>query len=306
MSKELKTQWHPAFCSAIKLELKEDKKYLEFYSEYNLNSKPLEVDMLIIKKISNVKVKNEIGRIFRQHNLLEYKSPDDSLNIDTLFKVIAYACLYKANEEKVDEILPEEITITLVRKNYPRKLIKWLEAHGFIIKEVYPGIYYLICDFCFPIQVLVTSKLSEESQKWIILLRRDLKFVDVKRVVKEVDKLSEKDEQEYADSVLQVAISENEEMFKQVRMEDDTMCEALRKLMEPEISEALAEGRKKALAEGREKGLAEGREEGLVEANKAVIINALNLGKAVKEIVDFTGISLDVVEKVHAEWMSRA
>ena len=38
MSKELKTQWHPAFVSAMQLELKEDAQYLNFTSEHNLNT----------------------------------------------------------------------------------------------------------------------------------------------------------------------------------------------------------------------------------------------------------------------------
>ena len=96
MAKELKTQWHPAFVSAMKLELMEDAEYLEYTSEYNLNTKPLEVDLLIVKKAKEVEIKNEIGKIFRRYNLIEYKSPDDTMNLNTYMKVIAYACLYKA------------------------------------------------------------------------------------------------------------------------------------------------------------------------------------------------------------------
>lgn len=51
MKKIKKTQWHPAFCSAIRLELREDKEFLEYFNEYNLNTKPLQIDLLIIKKL---------------------------------------------------------------------------------------------------------------------------------------------------------------------------------------------------------------------------------------------------------------
>lgn len=80
MSKRRNTQWHPAFCSAIKLELTADKEYLEYTSEYNLTSKPLQMDLLIVKKRRNHQVKNKIGAIFREHNIMEYKSPQDQLN----------------------------------------------------------------------------------------------------------------------------------------------------------------------------------------------------------------------------------
>lgn len=120
MSKELKTQWHPAFVAAMKLELKEDAQYLDYISEYNLNTKPLEMDLLIVKKVQEVEIKNEIGKIFRKHNIIEYKSPDDSMNLNTYMKVIAYACLYKAYENHVDEIKLDEITITMVREKKQR------------------------------------------------------------------------------------------------------------------------------------------------------------------------------------------
>ena len=42
-----KTQWHSAFCTAMRLELK-DVPTLQFINEFNLTEKPLEVDMLII------------------------------------------------------------------------------------------------------------------------------------------------------------------------------------------------------------------------------------------------------------------
>ena len=104
MSKELRTQWHPAIYSVIRLELKDDSAYLDYIREYNLNTKPLEIDILILKKAKEIEIQNEIGKIFRTHNIVEDKSPDDALGVDTFLKVHAYACLYKANEPHVDEI----------------------------------------------------------------------------------------------------------------------------------------------------------------------------------------------------------
>ena len=41
-------------------------------TEYNLNTKPLEIDLLVIKKESHVQIENEIGCLFRGHNIMEY------------------------------------------------------------------------------------------------------------------------------------------------------------------------------------------------------------------------------------------
>ena len=40
-------QWHPAFCSAVELELREYKKYLTYEREHNLGRMPLKIDLLI-------------------------------------------------------------------------------------------------------------------------------------------------------------------------------------------------------------------------------------------------------------------
>ena len=84
--KDIKIQWHPGFVAAMDLELRESREDLWFEKEYNLNTKPLEIDLLVIKKNRDAYIDNEIGRIFRGHNIMEYKSPEDHLDIDTFIK----------------------------------------------------------------------------------------------------------------------------------------------------------------------------------------------------------------------------
>ncbi len=43
--------------------------------------------MLVIKKEVSVQVSNEIGAFFRGHNIMEYKSPEDHLNIDSFSRL---------------------------------------------------------------------------------------------------------------------------------------------------------------------------------------------------------------------------
>ena len=44
--------------------------------EYALSTKPLLIDLLVIKKLQGIEIENEIGRRFRSHNVIEYKSPE--------------------------------------------------------------------------------------------------------------------------------------------------------------------------------------------------------------------------------------
>ena len=114
--KDTKIQWHPGFVAAMNLEFKENKKDLIFEKEHNLNTKPLEVDLLIIKKDASVHISNEIGTFFRGHNIVEYKSPKDHLDIDVFYKSISYASLYKSYGETMDERKADDITISIIRE----------------------------------------------------------------------------------------------------------------------------------------------------------------------------------------------
>ncbi|MBQ4060148.1 MAG: hypothetical protein IJD40_14635 [Lachnospiraceae bacterium] len=127
MENEKKKQWHPAFLAGMQIELKEEEDKLTFEQEHYLSSKPLQIDILIIKKNSKARLKKNIGHIFRQYNIVEYKSPDDYLSIDDFYKVYAYCCLYKSNGNTQNEKNAEDITITFICNHYPVKLITYLE-----------------------------------------------------------------------------------------------------------------------------------------------------------------------------------
>ena len=282
MTKETRTQWHPAFCAAVRLELIENKADLDYTNEYNLNSKPIQMDLLVIKKSRDVEIKNEIGKIFRGHNIMEYKSPQDELNLDTYVKVIGYACMYKASEVHVGDIDLEDITITLVREGKPRELLKWFVKNDYEVYEKYKGIYYVAKDGCFPIQVIVSGKLSVENQKWLTLLSRNLERSDAERIVLQTEKLTQNDEKLYADSVLRVAVEENKNAFHISRGESEHMFESLRELMKEDLDEAL------------EKGTEIGKEIGKEE----LILGSLKNNRTAEEIADFLGIPLEEVKAV--------
>ena len=132
--KEEKIQWHPGFLAGMELELK--KYQLDFKSEHQLTRGPLYIDILIIRKLTDERIDNEIGEIFRRHNIVEYKSPDDELSIDVFYKVQAYAGLYKAAGEHVNEIQADEITVSLVRASYPEEMMNQLKKLGAKIIQI--------------------------------------------------------------------------------------------------------------------------------------------------------------------------
>ena len=67
-------QWHPAFYADLQIEFREEKEKLKFEREYLLSSKPMAIDVLIIKKKNAEPIHKNIGKIFRKYNIILYYS----------------------------------------------------------------------------------------------------------------------------------------------------------------------------------------------------------------------------------------
>lgn len=234
-----KLQWHPAFCAATELELRQDLDVLELIPEYNLSKKPLQIDLVIIKKMDWKRtLQNEIGHIMRGHNILEYKGPGDELTIDSFFKVIGYASLYKAQRIAVNKIPASEVTVSFFRNAYPKALFLELKKEGYILKKMYPGIYYVRGKVPFPVQVVVTSQLERKAHCSLRVLTTQVEMQDAELFLEQIHYLESKNERSNIDSVLQVSVNANKQVYSLLRRQNE-MCEALRELMKDEIEKEL-------------------------------------------------------------------
>ncbi len=232
---DVKVQWHAGFVSAMDLELAQNRSDLEYHKEYNLNTKPLEVDLLVIKKDSGIQITNEIGKLFRGHNIVEYKSPLDHLDIDSFYKTGAFAGLYKAYGKTVDERKAEDITVSMIRERKPAGLFEYFKGHGIKVTNPYKGIYYVMDAVLFPTQLIVTKELDEEGHVWLKALSGRMQKQQMRKLLEKIEKLDARFDRELADSVLQVSISANKQVIEELRG-DEHMCQALLEIMEPEIN----------------------------------------------------------------------
>lgn len=228
--KDTKIQWHPGFVAAMNLEFEGNRSDLIYEKEYNLNTKPLEIDLLVIKKDPNIQIVNEIGKIFRGHNIIEYKSPSDAFDVDTFYKAGAYGCLYKAAGETVDERAADDITISLIRDTKPEGLFQYFEQHEVKMENPYPGIYYIMGAVLFPTQIIVGKELKQTSHAWLKAL--------------------------------------SDKMQKQEMRGDESMCEALLEIMRPEVEIIAKESEKKGKEKGREEGEAKALAKVILQLNQ--------------------------------------
>ena len=236
-----KLQWHPAFDAVLRIEFEGELDKLQIIDEYQLTRKPLQMDNLIIKKKKGVQIKKNIGRIFREHNIIEYKSPEDYFSVNDFYKVFGYACLYQSDTDTVMAIDPEGITLTFVSVHYPRKVLRHLEQvwHAEVHKKE-QGIYYLE-GMIFPVQFLITKELSLEDNYWLQHLRGDLKTGE------ELQNLMERYERhrhsKWYQAVMDLVVRANWDKVK----EEKEMCEALKELFADELQESLEYGEERKL-----------------------------------------------------------
>lgn len=228
-------QWHPAFYAGIQIELEEEAANLIFENEHQLSKKPLEIDVLIIKKDRNVPIRKNIGRIFRKYNIVEYKSPADYLSIDDFYKVYGYACIYKADTGSADEIKFKDMTITFVCHKYPYKLIRHLRKYcNDEVRQREAGIY-LVKGEKIPIQIIMTSRLSEKDNLWLKCLNNPV------RETKTVEKLTQIYRRQRKNSLYEAAMDLIVRVNMNIFREGNAMCKALEELVDEMMGEKMKE-----------------------------------------------------------------
>lgn len=280
-------QWHSGFSAALRVELEDELDELCIEDEHMLSKKPMQIDVLVVKKKGEQPIRKNIGRIFRKHNIIEYKSPEDYLSINDFYKVYGYTCFYQSETKRVKDIPPEEITMTFICNHYPQKLLEHLKKFkGIEVEKQEAGLYYLLGD-SFPIQLVIVKELSKEENYWLQNLRCNLKTgEEIQEVVRRYEQVKHK---AYYSDVMNLIVRANQRQME----EEKNMCEALNELFAEELKEADLRGRK----EGRK----EGRSVGQIEKLKELVQKKLAKNQSIEKIADDLVEDVEVIRKIVKE-----
>ena len=194
------------------------------------------------QKNKSTVISNQIGKIFRRFNIIEYKSPDDGLTIDDYAKTLSYAYLYKGLGSSVNQIPFDELTVTMIRDRKPRAFFNHVRELGGSVEQKHPGIFYIHGVVYTPTQFILTRELDTNLHSSLRMLTNRATEDDAERFLKLAHTFTKPGERNYVNAVLQVSLSANREVFDNLRR-IPAMCEALREFMKEEIDEE----RKKAI-----------------------------------------------------------
>lgn len=213
----------------------------------------------MIKKSKNTIIKNEIGRFFLGHNLMEYKSADD-------------------------------ITLTLIRKRKPVKLFSYLQTHGVSLETTGEGIY-VVRGYCpFPIQFIILRELNEDAHVWLISLTNDMEKDQFQKFLMAVQQLQKKSEKIYADAVVSVVTQANHKQFENMK-EDESMYGELLRILKPDLDEEI-EAAVRENTQSVTKSVTQ-------DVTNNMILRMLEKGKYdYDEIAEIAGTSVETVKKM--------
>lgn len=185
---------------------------------------------------------------------------------------MGYACFFQSDTENVCQIPPEELTITFVCSHYPRKMITHLcERYGMKVERTENGIYYIM-GAMFPIQILVVTRLSRESNFWLSRLKRGLDTnLDIEPLAKAY---YGKEHNGLYSAVMDLIVRANREKYGEVR----DVCDALNELFADKMEELEREAVKRGMKKGTEKGI-----ETLISAYKELNISREAASEMVRE-----------------------
>jgi hypothetical protein len=236
--------WHHGFYSAYMLELRDDANYLDIETEHPFGEFPLRADLYILK-VKEHKIDNEIAEIFRLCNVIEYKSPKDSISTEDYHQLMTYANMCGYPSKQRTGYLTEEITATLVCHSYPGKFIKRLKALGFCIEERTKGIYDVYNNNVFPTQLIVIDELEKEKYLFLSAISLDAKDENLKAFAAEGNKLKGKKDKNNFERVFNLSRQIKPDYYKESTNEgngEDKMIPELREYFKEDLKAEYVSG----------------------------------------------------------------
>ena len=228
--------WHAWFYALLRITF---HKYptVDILREVMLGVQAPRADFIVIVEDQKLNLGLKIFSFFRKHDILEFKSPDDELNMFTLWKGVGYVSFYLNDvKEKGKYIDMSEITLSFFREAKPVKLFSQLG--DCVEKGSADGIYYIKnWEVNIPIQVVVTGELKGEEYAGFRAISRKPKEDDVLAFMKEHgnDKEIASFVKAFGDGVSKV----DSDLMEEIKGRYPEMGKTLMQIMQPEIDEKI-------------------------------------------------------------------
>ena len=240
-----RSDWHREFERIIRQDARPYGRDVDIRIEEELGIDPPRVDYLILddkkRLMSHTKA---IYRIFRQHNIVEYKNPHDSLNMRVISKIIGYGNFYIGLAEHEGDRPRNEVTLSLYRDKANKELFDEMMANGKLVKTDVPGIYNVQKLTELPFQIVIGNELEGDEHAEFRLLTDHAKEEDAKIVAEKLEKSTDSREQEDGKRLFEFIEYRNPGITRTVLNElkkaeggHEKLASILMNVLQPEIDE---------------------------------------------------------------------
>ena len=258
----LKHWWHPPFYQGLIAVLDPTEKALVFQDEHRLSKEALRIDVLVTTNDSDIPENHALVKMFKKHNIFEYKAHNDSLTKEDYVISVGKGHIYSGFKK----VKMSEITVTFAVSKFPRTVMEYLtEERNFTVKDKGNGLHYIHGDV-FPIQILVCRKNDN-----IILknLHDKLTPTEVYETIHAFETLRPGEKNVYVEKIIQANWNAYKEASK----------------MYPTLKERLSEVEKEGWFDERD-----------LEKAKVMARKMLIFGDSVEKIAEVTELPLDMVK----------
>jgi hypothetical protein len=278
----------------MKADLYKYRGVLEYEPEFQLNFEPLRIDLLIIKKAAGVVIDTGIARIFRGHNLFEYKSPDDYLSVDDFKKTLAYVLLYSIHER----VPLSDVTLSIVVTAHPRAALAFIQDEAAqTVTKTTPGVHETTF-LNVPVQIIQSKLLDAGENQFLSALRKDNDVDSFRAAIDSSDRFDTEVLSTMLAVYLDVISSANPAVYKEVFRMTQYSNFWERVAYDSGLADRLMqEGRQKGRQEGLQEGLQKGLQKGCIETAK----NLIALGASIDYIAKATGLSIEQLAQLLAQ-----
>ena len=239
-----RSRWHAGFEALLRIEIHEYGSRVHLKTEEVLGEEPPRADYVVLIEDEETVFDKSIFKIFRKHNICEYKNPRDSLRESTLRKICGYANLYIGIAEHEGDIPSDQVTISIFRAVKNPRLFRELEKAGKLKKDETPGIYNVVGFTDLPFQIVITSELEGDEYAAYRALTNKADEEDIERVIKEGGKAKDDTVREHYRVLLKLLLEKNPEALETIRREndmEDVLMEIVKDKVEERVNNAVSD-----------------------------------------------------------------
>jgi hypothetical protein len=141
---KLRTWWHPLLAGLLRWQL---GNHYQLQEEVPVGQKPLQIDVLLVRKQEGElsedarRILAGLAEYLNELTLLEFKSPSDTLRAGDFQTFLAYALLYRAQNEPL--LAPERLHLLVLAPRLTAPYREELRVMGVTPRQEQPGIWAL-------------------------------------------------------------------------------------------------------------------------------------------------------------------